>query len=358
MNKITIIIILFSLKSTFGNPQSIEKFADSIRIAYEIPELNYAVISSDRILEIHALGLKKINSELKAELTDKFRIGSNTKTVTSYLAQILVKEGKITWETTFFDLFPELKNKQNKAYHSFTLKDYISLRANLNKWTYSNEKPRGNDIQGNEQEQRLEFIKWILTQDFNSEKRTYYFANPSYVIVGLMLEKVTGKDYKTLVKNLGKELDIDFGFGQPNYLDSTQTWGHDFELIPEQPGENQKLNWLSSAGNINVSLPDYAKFIQIQLKGLKGESIILSKEEFDYMHYGLPEFSLGWNNYLEESNQKMYSYHKGNPGSFLTKVYICKELDLGIIIFMNVQSDKAEEGIEILFKTLNGKYGK
>jgi CubicO group peptidase (beta-lactamase class C family) len=356
MNKI--VIILFLLKSTFVNSQSIERFADSIRIAYEIPELNYAVLSSDKIYEIQALGFKKINTNLKAELSDKFRIGSNTKTVTSYLAQLFVAEGKLTWETTFFDLYPELKNRQNKEYHSFTLKDYISLRANLNKWTYSNEKPKEKDIKGNEQEQRLEFIKWILTQDLNSEKRTYYFANPSYVIVGLMLEKATGKDYKTLIKELGSKLNIDFGFGQPNYTDSTQTWGHDYELSPEKPGENQKLNWLSSAGNINASLPDYAKFIQIQLKGLKGESTILSKESFDYMHYGLPEFSLGWNNYLEESNHKKYSYHKGNPGSFLTKVYICKQLDLGIIIFMNVQSESAEEGMELLFDELNRRYGK
>ena len=294
---------------------------------------------------------------MKSELTDKFRIGSNTKTVTSYLASIIVQEGKLNWETTFFDLYPELKNKENEAYHHFTLKDYISLRANLNKWTYSNDLPLEKNIKGTDQEQRYEYVKWVLKQKLNPEKQTFYFANPSYVIAGLMLEKATGKSYEMLVQELGVEMNINFGFGQPNKSDSLQTWGHDELLIPEKPGNNQKLNWLSSAGNINVSLPDYAKFIQIQLKGLKGESTILSEVEFNNMHYGLPEFSLGWYSNLDESNHKMYSYHKGNPGTFLTKVYVFKELDLAFLIFMNVQSEEAEKGMNVLLEELNKRYG-
>ncbi len=350
------LFFLFLFISSYGYGQSMAKFADSIRLVYGIPELNYAVISSDSVLEIQALGWKKVNSDMKAELTDKFRIGSNTKTVTSYLASIVVKEGKLTWETTFFDLYPELKNKENEAYHYFTLKDYISLRANLTKWTYSNEKPLDKNINGTEQEKRYEFVKWILKQKLNFENKTFYFANPSYVIAGLMLEKATGKPYETLVHELGLEMNINFDFGQPNLKDSMQTWGHDGLLIPEKPGNNQKLNWLSSAGNINVSLPDYAKFIQIQLKGLNNGTAKISKEEFNYMHYGMEEFSLGWYSFLEESNQKIFSYHKGNPGTFLTKVYVCKELDLGILIFTNIQSDRAEEGMDILFDELNRRF--
>lgn len=332
-------------------------FVDSVRKVYHIPELNYALVSSEKVIEIQALGHKKANSDLKAELSDKFRIGSNTKTVTSYIASLLVKEGKIKWNTKFFDLFPELKNQSNSAYYNFTLQDFLTFRANLVKWSYGNETPTKKEIKGNEQQQRYSFVAWILQQKPAEENESkIYWSNPSFVAAGLMLEKVTGKDYKTLVTELGESLGIKFGFGQPNIKDSKQTWGHDENLQPEKPADNFKLNWLSSAGNINVNLPDYTKFIQLQLKGLLGKSDKLTAEEFSFMHYGLPEFAFGWNWYIDEKSKLKYSYHEGNPGTFLTKVYICKDRERAVILFANVQSDDAENGLKIVFDELKKKY--
>src|ERR1700741_171694 len=73
-------------------------FGDSIRKAYSIPELAYAVVSSDSVLEMRACGEKRINSGLEAGLDDKFRIGSNTKAITGFIAAQLVKQHKISWD--------------------------------------------------------------------------------------------------------------------------------------------------------------------------------------------------------------------------------------------------------------------
>ena len=342
----------------FGKAQITRQFADSIRIAYNIPELNYAVVSSSKVIEMEALGVRKYNSMNKAALTDRFRIGSNTKTITSYIATLLVKKGLIKWETEFFDLYPELKAKSNKAYHHLTLRNLLTFRANLLSWTYTYQQPAQKKIKGNEQKQRYEFIAWILQQHPGTQKRNYYFSNPSYVAAGLMLEKVTGKDYRTLVFELGKSLEIDFGFGQPNLKNTNQTWGHNADLEPEMPADNYKLNWLSSAGNINVTLPDYAKFIQMHLQGLEGKSTLLTAEEFNTMHYGLQDFSYGWNWYVDEVTKEKYSWHTGNPGTFFSKVFVCKETDRAFIFFANVGSDQVEEGITLLFEKLKEKYNK
>ncbi|MCA0232100.1 MAG: serine hydrolase [Bacteroidetes bacterium] len=352
----TLVTLFFLTILAIGKAQTTKEFADSVRKAYNIPELNYAVISSDRIIEIQALGTKKINS--KAELTDKFRIGSNTKTITSYIAALLVKEGKIKWNTKFFDLYPELKSKSNSAYYDLTLQDFITFRAKIISWSYGNETPTKKEIKGNEQQQRYEFVSWILKQKPVSEEQELYWANPSYVAAGLMLEKVTGKDYKTLVAELGKKLNIKFGFGQPNFTDKNQTWGHNDNLEAEKPADNFKLNWLSSAGNLNVNLLDHIKFIQLQLQGLLGQSKILSAEEFNFMHYGLPEFSCGWEWFIDANSKLRYSFHEGNPGTFLTKVYIFKDTNKAFILFANVQSDEAEKGLKTLFDELNKKYSK
>lgn len=340
---------------TASNGQTHHRFADSIRVKYKIPELAYAVITSDTIVERQILGFQRVNTKLKAQPNDKFRIGSNTKTVTSYIAAISVKQGKIKWETKFFDLYPALKSKSNAAYYDLTLRDFLTFRANLIGWTYTNEVPTKNEIKGNEQQQRYEFVSWILQQNPQTERKTIYWSNPSYVAAGLMLEKATGKDYETLVYELGNELNIDFGFGQPNFKDKQQPWGHSEDLLPEKPQQNYKLNWLSSAGNINVSLPDYIKFIQLQLQGLLGKSKLFTAEEFNFMHYGLSEFSFGWQWYVDEHSKFKYSFHRGNPGSFLAKIYICKDIDRAYIFFANVQSEDAEKGLTVLFDELNKK---
>ena len=357
MRNFSIIFALF-IVYTGAIGQSDTHFADSIILKYKIPELAYAVISAHSVLELQVLGLKKINTNSKAQINDKFRIGSNTKTITSYITELLVKQGKIKMGTKFFDLYPELKAKSNPAYYDLNLQDLLTFRAKLISWTYTYDTPTEKEIKGKEQQQRYEFVAWVLQQSPDSAKKTTYWSNPSYVAVGMMLEKVTGKDYKTLVAELGKDLNIDFEFGQPNSIDKNQPWGHNADLIPEKPSTNYKLNWLSSAGNINVSLPDYVKFIQLQLQGLLGESKIFTEEEFNYMHFGLPKFSFGWQVYLDEKTNLKYSFHKGNPGTFLSQVFICKEANRAFIFFTNVQSEDAEKGLAILFEELKSKYNK
>ncbi|OXA89450.1 serine hydrolase domain-containing protein [Flavobacterium hercynium] len=349
------LILVFIFSSCYCQKNS--AFVDSIRIQYKIPELSYAVVSSDRILEIDALGYQRINTKLKAKLSDKFRLGSITKTITSYIATILVKEGKIKWETKFFDLYPELKASSNPATYDFTLEDFLTFKANINTWSYGNDTPTQKEIKGNNQQQRYEFIAWFLKQNPVLEKQAIYWSNPSYVAAGLMLEKATGKSYETLVKELGKNLGVAFDFGAPNLKDKNQPWGHDEDLVPEKPALNYKLNWLSSAGNINVSLPDYCKFTQMQLQGLLGKSKVLTAEDFDKMHYGLPEFSFGWNSEIKEENQLKYSFHNGNPGTFLTKVYLCKNIDKAFILFANVQSEEADKGLLLVLDKLEKEYG-
>jgi CubicO group peptidase (beta-lactamase class C family) len=321
---------------------------------YKIPELGYAVISSDSIMAMEVLGVKNIQTKQAAQLSDRFRIGSNTKTITSYIAALLVKNGKIKYDTKFFSLFPELKEKSNSTYWNLTLQDLLTFRAKLLSWTYTDEKPTKDEIHGSEEEQRYSFVSWVLRQSPDTVKKTYYWSNPSFVAAGLMLEKVSGKKYEELVNELGKSLGIDFQFGQPNVHDINQTWGHDSNLEPEKPSDNYKLNWLSSAGNINVNLPDFSKFIQMQLRGLKGKSDILTKQEFETMHFGLPGFSFGWMEF--EDTQQKYSYHQGNPGTFLSQVYISNKSDRAYVFLINVQSDEARRGLNVLFNKLKTMY--
>lgn len=348
------LIALLPIENLSAQPNL--RYIDSVRIASQIPELAYAVLSADSVLEQEVIGGPKFLSHQKAKLTHRFRIGSNTKTVTSYLAALLVKEGKLQWGTRFFDLYPELKALSFPAYHALTLKDLITFRAPLIKWTYTDELPRENDIKGNAVQQRYQFISWIFQQPPVLETRTVYWSNPAYVAAGMMLEKASGSTYEELVETFGNSLGMHLAFGQPNEKDTLQPWGHNEHLQPEKPASQPKLNWLSSAGNLQVSLPDYVKFIQLQLKGLAGQSALFTQKEFETFHYGLPDFAYGWKWLKDPDTELTYSFHDGNPGSFLSSVHICQNTGMAFIVFCNVQSPSAGNGLNQVLQHLKSVY--
>lgn len=277
------ITILFSLTFFLNiNGQTSSDISDSIRRKYKIPELAFAVVSADSVFEMQISGAQRINTNYIAKISDRFHIGSNTKAITAFIAALLVEKGQLKWDTKFFDLFPELKHKSRKEYQDITLQDLLTFRGKLPAYTYTFEKPEKKQIIGSDGEQRLQLTKYFISQKpMKASPDGLTPSNADYILAGLMLEKASGTSYKELVTAFGKTQGISFGFDYPNLSDTLQPWGHNSHSVPLAPFDNYKLNWLLSAGNINVTLPDYIKFIQLQLKGLKGETKILSSETFN-----------------------------------------------------------------------------
>src|SRR5689334_383912 len=87
--------------------QSTLAYADSVRRAHQVPAIGYAVVTADGVLELEVLGVKQAGTDRKAERNDRFRIGSNTKLITAFIAARLVHDGRLRWDTRFFALFPE-----------------------------------------------------------------------------------------------------------------------------------------------------------------------------------------------------------------------------------------------------------
>lgn len=357
MSKLSATLFLLTIYIT-ASGQTITGFADSIRTKYKIPELAYAVVAADAVFEMQIAGVQRINTNFKAEPNDRFHIGSNTKGITSFIAALLVEKGQISWDTKFLDLFPELKTKSRKAYYNITLQDLLTFRGRLPAYTYTFDKPTSQQITGNNAVQRFKLAQYFLAQPPMQAENGLTPSNADYVLAGLMLERSTQKSFKELVTDFGKTQAIDFGFDYPNLSDTLQPWGHDINLNPLPPSDNYKLNWLLSAGNINVSLPGYIQFIQLQLKGLKGQTTILSPPTFDKLLYGMPVFSFGWFNQRDTATNHHIAYNEGNAGAFITQVEVIKEIDRAYIVFTNSASANTKQGIEILINRLKQQYGR
>lgn len=354
-----LIIFLFLTITTICFGQKTIQFADSIRKAYKIPELCYAVVSDNSILEIQALGIHSIALSDSATLNDRFHIGSNTKAMTAFVIAKYVEKGKLKWATKFFDIFPEWKKNSKEDYYNITLKDLLSHRATIQAFQGNND-PTIPDFKGTKQEKRKQFGKFVLTLnpvEIDTINK-FFYSNADYTLATLMLEKITRKSWEQLIKKVfNKDLNLNVKFSWPENQKTKDTWGHSFEndkLIPVASNTDYHLDFTEPAGDINIKLKDYTKFIQLNLRGLNGHNNYLTAKTYQFMHKGIKNYALGWYNIYENGNE--LSTHSGTAGTYYSLVHIDRINGKAYIIFSNSFNTDTQQGIRILMRKLKENY--
>lgn len=358
MTKLATIFFLLVTPFCFG--QISLKYADSIRIEYKIPEISYAVINDKSILEIQAIGLHSLELKDSATLNDRFHIGSLTKAMTAFIIAKYVEKGKLKWTTKFFDIFPEWKSGSKREYYDITLQDLLSHRARIQAFQGMDDPPIP-DFKGSKQSRRKSFGKFVLTLNPVELDTIHKFkySNADYTLATLMIEKVTHKNWEQLVELVfNKDLKMNVAFSWPENQKLKDTWGHSFEndkLVPVPSNTDYQIGLTEPAGDINIKLKDYIRFIQLNLRGLREENIYLKSKTVQFIHKGIDDYSLGWYNIYE--NGKSLSTHSGTAGTYYSLVHIDRDNGKAFIIFTNSFSQDTQQGVRLLMRKLKENYG-
>ena len=355
-----LLFILFTLTSTICIGQNNVQYADSIRKAYNIPEISYAVIDSKSTLEITALGFHSIELPDTATLNDRFHLGSNTKAMTGFIIAKYVEKGKLEWTTKFFDVFPEWKENSRPEFANITLQYLLSHKAGIQPFQGEND-PKIPDSKGTKQEKREQFGQFVLTLEpvFPDEQNPFIYSNAGYTLATLMLEKKTGKSWEQLVEKVfNKDLKLNVKFSWPENQRQKDTWGHTYEngkLIPVPSTVDYHLDYTEPAGDLNIKLKDYIKFIQLNLQGLNGVNNYLKADTYKFIHKGIENYSIGWFNIYE--NGKEFSTHSGTAGTYYSLVQIDRINGKAYIIFTNSFRQDTQQGVRLLMRKLKENYG-
>lgn len=322
----------------------LSKIMSEARKSYNVPAIAVTVMNSETILLQEVQGVRVLGKQDQATLDDYFHIGSCAKSVLAVMAAKLTEQRKITWQTKFFEVFPELKDEANNAYRDITLEDLFLAEAGIKAYTDADTEPfpeYGPAVS----DKRLEFIKYLLAQPPSSEKKDgkfqHLYSNASYAVASAMLERVSGQTYEHLVKKtLIDDLGISVYIGWPNSISSDQAWGHlitkdKVEVFP--PDHDYKLPYLiAPAGDLSMTPKDYAKYTQMHLQGLRGNDNYISSEAYRYIHYGHNGFSLGVAN--SALGGMRFSGFDGSAGTFFCRSIIVSESDFAFSIMTNAGS--------------------
>lgn len=357
MNKLPVFLFIFISTTVFC--QKTRQFADSLRTANNIPELAYAVITDRQVLETAALGLHSIELPDTATPDDRFHIGSMTKAMTAFIIARYVEKGKLRWDTRFFDLFPEWQPASRPEYANITLQDLLSHRAMIQPFQ-GNHDPEIPPFTGNKQEKRAAFGKFVLTLDPVKKDSVHIFtySNADYTLATLMLERVSKHSWEELIDRIfNRKLHLNVRLSWPENQQHPGTWGHLSEngkLSPVPSNFEYRLEYTEPAGDINIRLKDYIRFIQMNISGLEGHNNYLKASTYRFLHTGLPEYAIGWYNIYE--NGGSISSHSGTAGTYYSLVHIDRKKGLGYIIFTNAFSEETVNGVRMLMRELKAEY--
>jgi CubicO group peptidase (beta-lactamase class C family) len=341
-----------------------KKAIDSVLKAHKVIGLAYTVVSAEKEIESAIWGVRQIATSDFIQLSDRFHIGSNAKAFTAFLAARMVESGKITWDTKFFDIFPDLKAAAKENYYNITIKDLLSHRAYLQAFRAGEDYTKIVSTDSSARGQRIAFAKYALTLDPVKfpQGQSYSYSNGGYILAAAMLEKITDTSWEQQaiqLFNLEMGLGIDFGF--PNRLNRKQPWGHLSEgnkRIATAPDHAYRLPSASiPAGDMNTTIQEYGKWLRHYLLGLQGKDTYLKEETYKFMLFGLPEYSMGWANIIK-GDKIHYAMHEGSAGTFFSHAGISQEKNIAVAIFSNSADPQTVAAITEVSRILMKNFAK
>ncbi|MGR5062291.1 serine hydrolase domain-containing protein [Photobacterium sp. DNB22_13_2] len=278
-------------------------------------------------------------SQLKTEQSDivkKYKAGSITKTFTSTLIFQLIEQGEIELSTPLSTFYPEFEYADD-----ITIGHMLSHRSGL--YNYTNAKnfiAYFNTYQTKEQMlQRVASYPVVFTPNKKHE-----YSNTNYLLLGYIIEDVTGKSYGEVVK----ENIIDrVGLKNTEYCASETSCGQELESFFFSGNQWFKSpSWsmsVASAAGAIISTPyDLTKFIRAlfngelvsedSLKQMKGTSNLSSKGLFRLPLYS--KYSYGHRGLIESFNSDL-SYFESDDLAVAINVdalnYNFNDITIGIL---------------------------
>jgi CubicO group peptidase (beta-lactamase class C family) len=272
--------------------------------------------------------------------------------MTATLAAIFVEEGKLSWNTTIAEVFPELEGKMDQRYRRVTVEQLLHHRGGVPPDPPSDAWQRAWQEIGTPTEQRREFIGSVLAAPPAAEPGTKtIYSNQGYVIVGAMLEKISGQDFESLMtERLFKPLQMKTaGFGPPGTKgQNDQPWGHVRKLLQTSPVQMDNPPVLSPAGRVHCSLDDLARYAMFHLQ--KSPTALLKRETLARLHASpegaeikdaMDDYACGWVRLRRGWAGGPVLWHNGSNSSFYIVMWLAPEKNFSVIAVANIAGDDA-----------------
>ncbi len=341
-------ILLFIVSACAGpfrtlTPEMIRSDIEGVRERYFVPSLGVAEVTVDDITTFGPVGKVGGNSDRPVTADSLYQLGSCTKAMTASALEKLMQGGSLSWDTRLLDVFPEFAARANPAYRDVTLGDIVSHQAGFPPGGDPATWDRLRDYHGS----LTQYLGEILRKPSRIRRGRYLYSNNGYAALGAVIERRTGLAYPEAMKKLLFEpLGVKAHFGFPKDLGPDQPWGNTANwgaAAPARDIDQSIPEVLGPAGIVSMTLRDYARFLQLHLRGLLGKDDSgFTAEMINQLHQtrimtGGPfesAYAAGW--LVENVNGETIHLHAGSAGNFLVYMAINPARKKGLVVVTNV----------------------
>jgi len=335
-----------------GEPRDLAPIIAPVLAAGKLPALGGAIVTSDGLEAIGALGLRAWDGTERVTPDDQWHLGSCTKALTATLAARLIDRGVLAWDTTIGSVFGASTPGMDPAWKQVPITWLLCHRsgASLNLQTELWERIMAQG--GLLTEQRRAFVREGLSVPPDKQPGTEtVYSNAGFVIAAAMLEKLTGASWEALMaREVFEPLGMTrTGFGPPGRAGALeQPLGHTrgtsgWSPVPLGPMADIPPAG-GPAGNVHTTLADWAQFAQAHLRGAHGDESYLKQETWAALHsaVGGGNYSPGWVVSQAEWAGGTLLSHLGSNGYWVSQASLAPDRDLAVLTVTNVGDDAAE----------------
>lgn len=314
-----------------------------------IPGMIAAIVDSSGILQIESAGVRKMGSSEEITHLDHFHLGSCGKAMTSALMAMLVDEKKLQWETTFIEVFPELKDTVHPDCEHITIHQLLTHRAGIKDPSGHLNEYDNPDIK----ERRYLYMKDILKESGQISTGDFQYSNIGYGIAGIMAERVTGKSWEELMKErIFEPLGMNSAkFGPPGTTGLVdQPWGHHKVEKVWQPSQTDNPEEIGPAGTVHSSIEDWVRFLTLFLK--QDDTVFLKRRQIEKLIEPVGNYACGWLVEQRDWTNGNALFHNGSNGMWYVAVWVAPEINRAFIVGTNAFDDHTTEIFEDAMRSL------
>jgi D-alanyl-D-alanine carboxypeptidase len=320
---------------------SIDEIVHKVLSETGVPAASIAIVKDGKVALAQAYGDARVNPRIPATPAMRFKIASNSKQIAATAALLLAEEHKLSLDDTVSKYLPGLTRA-----HEVTLRELLSHTSGYQDY-FPLDYVAPFMVKDTTPSQILDI--WAKKPlDFDPGTRWQY-SNTNYVIIGQIIEKITGKpliDFlrARIFEPLGMHSAIDESRGQ--WSDADPVGYENFALGPPRPATPEGNGWMYAMGELAMTAGDLALW-DISLMNdtiLKPASLKTLTTEVELKSGTGTRYALGLDVSTSENGHRRWS-HGGEASGFISSNVTLPDDHMSVTVLTNGQG-RAASGIE------------
>lgn len=176
-------------------PAHFDARVEAVRKQFGVPGLAIAIVEDGKTTRARGYGVRQLGQTAAVDADTLFPIGSTTKAMTVAALATLVDAGKLDWDDRVIDHLPGFQMFDPWVTREMTIRDLLVHRSGLGEGEGDLLFVPRSNVSRAEVVRRVRYFK-----PATSFRTTYAYSNLMYVVVGQLIETVSGERWEDYIR--------------------------------------------------------------------------------------------------------------------------------------------------------------